>query len=566
MTDLILLHPPSVYDFREICIFYGPVSDLIPSTSIFEMYPIGFISIAEYLERHGYKVKIINIAAKMLKDNKFNVEKLIKGLDSQVFGIDLHWLPHAQGSLEVAKIIKKYHPNSKIVMGGQSSSYFHTEILDYTVDYVIRGDSTEKPFLMLLDCIEKNEKPENVSNLSWKDDGKIKVNPISHVPENLDDLMLNPEPLIRSVIRDRDMDGYIPFKDWTDYPLTAVFTCRGCINNCVTCGGSHYFYNNTCMRNKIAFRSPQRIAEDMAIIQDYIRGPIFVVGDLFQGGNKYAENVLDSIKKEDIENPVVIEFFKPPSNSFLEKISRALKEFYLQISPESHDYNIRRTQGRNYKNKDLEKSIKKAVELDCNRIDVFFMIGVPEQTIDSVYDTVEYCGHLIELDGNGRVRPFISPLAPFLDPGSLAYENPEKFGFKLFLKSLEEHRKALLNPSWQHTLNYETKWLKKRDIVESTYESAFRLNRIKKEKNVLDPEETHEIENRISLARNIVYELDNVFKIGDNKRREKKLFELKSKLEEANKATLCPETELRFSNKTKIKRIKALWSIVRKFR
>ena len=27
--DLVLLHPPSVYDFRQEAILYGPVSDLI---------------------------------------------------------------------------------------------------------------------------------------------------------------------------------------------------------------------------------------------------------------------------------------------------------------------------------------------------------------------------------------------------------------------------------------------------------------------------------------------------------------------------------------------------------
>ena len=49
-TDLILLHAPSVYDFRKKTILYGPVSDLIPPSPVFEMYPIGLTSIAEYLE------------------------------------------------------------------------------------------------------------------------------------------------------------------------------------------------------------------------------------------------------------------------------------------------------------------------------------------------------------------------------------------------------------------------------------------------------------------------------------------------------------------------------------
>ena len=47
--DLLLLHAPSVYDFRERAILYGPVSDMVPSSTVFEMYPLGFLTIASYL-------------------------------------------------------------------------------------------------------------------------------------------------------------------------------------------------------------------------------------------------------------------------------------------------------------------------------------------------------------------------------------------------------------------------------------------------------------------------------------------------------------------------------------
>ena len=56
--DLILLHAPSVYDFRERPAMYGPISDVIPSTPVFEMYPLGFVSMVGYLEQHGYHASI----------------------------------------------------------------------------------------------------------------------------------------------------------------------------------------------------------------------------------------------------------------------------------------------------------------------------------------------------------------------------------------------------------------------------------------------------------------------------------------------------------------------------
>ena len=76
--DLVLLHAPSVYDFRQKTILYGPVSDLIPPSPVFELYPIGFASLAEYLERAGYRVRIANLAVRMMRDKKFDAEAFIK--------------------------------------------------------------------------------------------------------------------------------------------------------------------------------------------------------------------------------------------------------------------------------------------------------------------------------------------------------------------------------------------------------------------------------------------------------------------------------------------------------
>ena len=77
-TDLILLHAPSVYDFRRKSILYGPVSDVVPSTQVFEMYPIGFMSILGYLQSRGYNVRIVNIALKMLALPWFDAQRAIR--------------------------------------------------------------------------------------------------------------------------------------------------------------------------------------------------------------------------------------------------------------------------------------------------------------------------------------------------------------------------------------------------------------------------------------------------------------------------------------------------------
>jgi hypothetical protein len=88
--DLVLLHPPTVYDFRKEMLFTGPISDVVPSSPVFEMYPVGLTSIGDYLERYGLKVKIVKIANRMLLNPNLDVEKKIKNIKAKAFGIDLH--------------------------------------------------------------------------------------------------------------------------------------------------------------------------------------------------------------------------------------------------------------------------------------------------------------------------------------------------------------------------------------------------------------------------------------------------------------------------------------------
>ncbi|MEM2955297.1 MAG: TIGR04190 family B12-binding domain/radical SAM domain protein, partial [Nitrososphaerales archaeon] len=461
--DLVLLHPPSVYDFRKESVIYGPINDVVPPTPIFDMYPIGFVSILGYLERHGYNVRIINLASKMLENQKFDPEVLIKSLNPKAFGIDFHWLVHAQGSLELAKIIKRHHPNTPILLGGLSSTYFHEKIIENypQVDYVIRGDSTEPLLLQLMQCIEGNKCPENVPNVTWRDaNKKIHINPLTFVPDNLDDFALDAGSIVKASLKYWDISGHLPYHKWSDYPITSVLACKGCIYNCVTCGGSNYAYKRLCNRSSLACMTPEKLVEGMKIIQQYTNGPIFILGDLRIAGKDYAESVLNNMKKEKVDNPVILELFTPINEDYLEKIAKSVPKFSFEISPESHDEAIRYAFGRSYRNKELEKNISKALELECQRFDIFFMMGLPYQTKKSILNTVEYCHSLLKnYKRDRRLRVFIAPLAPFLDPGSIAFEDPEKHGYELFFKELEEYRQVMHSPSWKYFLNYQTVWM-----------------------------------------------------------------------------------------------------------
>ena len=82
--DVIFVHAPSLFDFRKLPIFLSPISDIVPSTSIFEMYPIGITSIADHLERHGYHVQIVNLAYRMLEDPGYDPARHIQSMNPRL--------------------------------------------------------------------------------------------------------------------------------------------------------------------------------------------------------------------------------------------------------------------------------------------------------------------------------------------------------------------------------------------------------------------------------------------------------------------------------------------------
>jgi len=549
--DLLLLHSPTIYDFRKRIGIHGPISDVVPSTPVFEMYPIGFASLSEYLERHGLRVRIVNIALKMLKDEGFDVEKFIKRQNPVAFGLDLHWMAHVQGTLAIAEIIKRVHPKTPVLLGGLSATYYHEEILrEYPfIDFVVRGDSTEKPVLQFLQTLKGDRNFKTIPNLTWRDEkNEIRVNPLTNVPDNLDDIAIDYRHIMKKVVRYADPTGYQPFIDWYSYPVTAVFTCRGCSYHCKTCGGSAKTFRSMANRKKPAYRDPKLLAQDIFNISDHLHAPVMIIGDIFQPGKEYGLAFLQELKKKRIKNHIAFEFFVPPSRTLLEKIAESVLNFNIEISPESHDEEIRRTFGRPYDNQAMEKMIADSIDLGCKRIDLFFMTGLPKQTYASVMETVDYCRFLLEkFRPYDKLIPFISPLAPFLDPGSSVFEEPEKYGYRLLYRTVEEHRQALLSPSWKYILNYETEWMDRDAIVYSTYEAGKRLNRLKAEFGLITPKTAESIEKRIETAVQMMKEIDRIMALPDPKEREQALrVDLKgsSSLYRYSMSTVCEKREL----------------------
>jgi B12-binding domain/radical SAM domain protein len=543
--DVIFLHAPSVYDFRKDTILFGPVSDVVPSSSVFEMYPVGITSIADRLERAGYHVQIINVAYRMLRDPSYNPENEIRRKNPHLWAIDLHWLPHAHGALALAALVKKHHPDARILMGGLSASYYHEELIaDPNVDYIIRGDSTEEPVLELIRAMRTGGSLDRVPNLTWKRaDGTPVINPLSHVPETLDGANLPAYRYsMRSVFKYWNLQNMVPYLRWLEYPMTALLISRGCSNHCSICGGSKAAYQRICNRQRPAFRSPERLAQDVRFISRFSRAPIFVIHDLRMGGAEYCHQVLQQLGREHVENEIVLELFTAAGDDFFAEVQQAVPRYSLELTLESHDERLRRFNGKfPISNEQVEETITSALNHGCHRLDIYFMVGIPHQSPESVMASMAYARHLLERFG-AKLQVYVAPLAPFLDPGSPAFEEPEKHGYKLLARTLEEHRQRLTSPTWAQILNYESLSMPPEVLADTTYEATARLTRTKIDLGIEPAESGERTLELIATARSLMRRMNAASRL-EEPQRSQEMAALHREAEEVNNRRIYKQTD-----------------------
>ena len=480
--EIVFLHPPAVYDYRRLGLHHGFMVNTVASGPAFEYLPLGFLSLSAHLRAHGHTTRIINLAARMAHP-RFQVPDLLRTLRPRAFGISLHWLAHAHGALEIARLVKELHPDLPVIMGGLTATYYAREIMQRPeVDYLLLGDSTEQPTLELLQCLAAGEPPAGVPNLVYRQGENVHWNELTYLPDKLE-ITINFWDLLADMWRYRDFRGNLfTGKHWPRYFMNMVPWCRGCRLQCASCGGT----NAALGRQRLAVRPPQQVAAEVAAIQGRSPFCVGIPGDLRMAD---AEAYIAALVARRLTRPLGFELFYPADAAYLQRLGTTSPQANYSLSPETHDPELRRRYGRPFSNHELEQTIAAAVD-QGREVRAFFMTGLPGQSAASVQDTVRYVEELYQRFARPprpRFDAIISPLAPYLDPGSRAFEQPEQFGYRLRFRTLEQHRQAFLQPAWYDVLNYESECLPPRELARVTYDAREALLRLKLRYRLLAP-------------------------------------------------------------------------------
>jgi clorobiocin biosynthesis protein CloN6 len=436
------------------------------------------------------------------------VEALIKRLHAPVFGFDLHWMPQCHGAIELADKVKAAYPESLVIFGGISATYFARELITYpSVDVVVQGYDTLDVVAALMRTVRAGSRDfARIPNLLYKKAGR-EVEETGFTLKRAHDY------------NDATVDwSYYREAQGTALNSRMIMTLpnTGCAHDCPWCGGSRYAYRNFMgVKKTLVTKNIERVVDELRSLGDAAKTTAIYALQCYSENQQRLYRYLDTVREMGYKE-VYFEQFRLPSSETVKKMAAATRA-YIMLSPESHDPVISKLSGRGaYTMNQMEEWIERALDQGIAGVFVWFVIGMPQQDRASVLDTVRYAEALLRKFKGRNVLPLVCPMVPFLDPGSRFFEHPAENGYRIFHRTLAEHRRAMVAPLWHQRLNYETKWLSRTELQDVTYEAIARMITVKAEHKLIPPSWCKRIHSTINETIELLSEMQRAHAWGQS--------------------------------------------------
>ena len=427
---------------------------------------MGVFSIADFLEREGFGVKIINYPLELYLNPDWSLKDYIKTIDFKICGIDLHWIHNAHGAVELARIVKEVKPNAKVILGGFSASYFHAQILKYykSIDGVIRGEG-EVPLLKYVQNLLKNQPLDSIPNFSYRNSSNhIKTNSLSYTAKTLDNLNFTNVSLLKNAKQYFECSRRIMGISF-NLPIG-----RGCPFNCPFCGGGQRALQRLAGRNEVLLRSPEKVVEDITYITDKYKIPsIFFGHGTYPGNFKYWKILFNLIQKEKVDIGGDLEIWRLPFPKEMWKIfykTFPRRHSSVSISPRTLSATVHQKIAKicdptfKFPKNQIEDLIRNA-NLFQRTLRIWLTVGFPFQTRLDVQKDFNFAAKCTIKYGKTNSKPITIMNEPYhIFPSSPAYESPEIFGIKLNYNSfpqLKDFFKHTKMSFFYNAINYKTK-------------------------------------------------------------------------------------------------------------
>jgi len=441
--DAVIIHPPST---------------LAPGANPFAIAPVGVFSLAARALAEGFDVEIVNVPLESALTGKRYAD-VIMGLEAEVYAVSLHWFVHADGALSTVRLLKTLNPSARVVVGGMTATLFAREVAASGVDAVVLGEG-EEALLKYLKYALRGVEPEDWSGLyvragrRWIDGG------------------LSSPPSLEGL---RYVEGLKVMRHAREYlqvglhgPLAAqqphfwLALARGCLFDCIYCGGSREGYKLAMGRWGLASRSPALVASELEELASMGVRIARLTHDPQILGERWWKAFHREVRERGLDLKVYWESFRLPSKPLLEEASRTFAALDVAVSPETASEEVRFRAKRYFTNAALEKALAAAEKVGA-LVEVFFLLGLPGETERSALDIPRFAAKLLE----GKRCTAIYPLIPYtIDPNSPMALHPDEYGVRVLFKRLSDYARAARGTRVVDFIGHETRELSRKKLGE----------------------------------------------------------------------------------------------------
>jgi anaerobic magnesium-protoporphyrin IX monomethyl ester cyclase len=357
---------------------------------------VSLASLAGMALKHGHSVQILDLS--ISSDPFFDLLDKLKKYKPDTVGVTFT-TSLFQEAKEVAKRVKEFDQNIKIIAGGAHPSIFPEEVVEKcNFDIVVYGEGE----ITLAEVL--NDRPLNeIDGIAYRSQSGevIKNNPRALI-ENLDDL---PYPALYLYQAKNYHTAKVNAKK---SPVAAIETSRGCPYSCIFCS-KHIF------TNRLRKKSPQRVADEIEMVLDLGYREIHIWDDCFSADLNHAKAVCDEIIRRGLKFPWNI-YNGIRVDRVDEELLNKLKAagcYRISFGIESGDQNILDKVKKGITLEQAKEAVKMAKDAGIETLG-FFMIGLPGETPESIKRTMEFVKELdVDLPKVGIATPL--PGTPFFD-------------------------------------------------------------------------------------------------------------------------------------------------------
>jgi len=211
--------------------------------------PIGILSLEAFLKAKGTEVWFYD--AETQETGIPGILAIVKERRPLFVGLNCHSVNRFT-VYEIAKSIKVYNPEIKIVVGGVHPTLdpFGTLIECEAIDVVVIGEGE----VTLYELIKQPDRFDQIDGIAYKQDGKVKINNPRERIQNLDQIPYPDPQLLSKDIYLSNEDPIYP----KIYQRAYLSATRGCPYECVFCSSPTLWTRN------LTYRSSNNVIEEIS--------------------------------------------------------------------------------------------------------------------------------------------------------------------------------------------------------------------------------------------------------------------------------------------------------------